>query len=462
MADAFTELFPGNGGSKMDESSVTTGAGAGLRRPRVVPGTDDGKLQSFVDDSGTVKAHVKDASLLAVAEDVREQLQVDAFGRLRVSQTTSLFEVTHQYDLAPSLMGTIESGGTGGSVTLSSPHAVLSVGTTNGHTIRRRSHRYALYQPGKSQLVRITGQLGNGTALAWMGYGDNTDGVFLERDNTGVYLRFRTSVSGMSSQRIAQASWNMDAMNGAGPSGAILDASKAQHFVIDLQWLAVGSIRTGLVVNGKTYYVHSFNFANTTAGAYMRTASLPIEWGIQSIGTATTMLGICAAIISEGGHDPIGQYFSSARSTAKTTLALGVRTPLIAIRPATVYGGQDNHGIIIPVGFTAIVTTPDNVLLEFIVNPASLTGASFVGIGGSSMAERDISATAITGGTTIWSEYVSSQIRAPMGIGTAAANMKDLPLSLRTDGAADILVLCVTRIANAADVFGGFNWIEVR
>ena len=458
MSDAKTELFPGAGGSQMDESAVTTTAGSDLRRPRVVPGADNGDLQSWDNEGGKVKAHVKDLSAIEAINNIGSQFPDDGFGRLRVSEPRSLIEITHQYDLSPGRMGAIESGGSGGTVVHATPHAILSVGSVGGHTMRHRSHRYTVYQPGKSMLVRMTGQLGNGTALAWMGYGDSDDGVFLERDNTGVYLNFKSSVAGVADQRIAQASWS-DPLNGAGTSGKTLDPSKSQQLVLDFQWLGVGTIRAGLTIDGELIHIHSFHFANTTTGAYMRTASLPVEWGIQSLGTAASMTAICAAVISEGGHDPFVQFFSESMTASKALLGAGVRTPLIAVRPAILYNGIANHGYIAPIDFSAIAISADNVLLELVRNPTSLTASSFGGVGGTSLAEFDIASTAITGGTVIWGGFITSQLRAAAG---ALNNLKDIPLVVRADGTQETIVLCATRIAGATSLFGGINWQEVR
>lgn len=64
MAEAFTELSVGTGGSKMDEREVPNDAAGGTaHRTTVIPGDDAGLTQSFVDDEGTVKAHVTDTDV---------------------------------------------------------------------------------------------------------------------------------------------------------------------------------------------------------------------------------------------------------------------------------------------------------------------------------------------------------------------------------------------------------------
>lgn len=379
----------------------------------------------------------------------------DAFGRLRVSEPQAVFEVSFQYDLEPYLMGA-QRQDAGTSVAHAPPTATLSVPTTAGRRICYQSHRYLPYQPGKSHLVRITGQLGNGTLLAGMGYGDDNDGIFLERTTTGAQIRFASSTLGTSV--VPQAQWNVDALDGSGPSHVTLDMSKAQHLVIDLQWLAVGRVRVGLMIDGRIVYVHYLSFSNVATTAYTRSASLPVRWYAESVGTAGSMTAICAAVASEGGHDPQGRLWSTSTTTAKALLGAGVRTPLVSLRPALLFNALTNRALLLPTHVSAMIATQDNVLVE-LVQTGTLTGAVFAAVDADSHAEIDTSATAISGGKAVWSDYITAQVRSQIG-DSGKFDPRVLPLSLRADGTQDVLTLCATRLGNAVSVYGAFNWME--
>ncbi len=45
-------------------------------------------------------------------------------------------------------------------------------------------------------------------------------------------------------------------MDGTGPSGAVLDITKAQILFMDIEWLGEGTVRLGFVIDGKFILSH--------------------------------------------------------------------------------------------------------------------------------------------------------------------------------------------------------------
>jgi len=381
----------------------------------------------------------------------------DAFGRLRTSNPQSLFEITHQYDLAPRLMG-LQRQDAGTTITHTSPTAVLEVPAIAGRKIVHQSHQYILYLAGKSHLVRITGQLGSGTSISGMGYGDDNDGIFLENGANGPQIRFLSST--ISDQLILQNEWNLDILDGYGVSGFTLNINFTQQLIIDFSWLGAGRVRVGLDIGGVIVYIHQFAFSNSVSVPYMRTGSLPVRWYLESLGSVANMLAICASVASEGGSDPIVTEYASARSTTKATLGAGVRTPLISLRPKATFGGLINNVHLVLSNIAFLSSTADNLLVEIIKN-GSLTAGSFASVDVDSHAEIDQSATAITGGRVIFGDYVSSQSRGLLSV-APNVNLKTLPLTLSASGVPDVVTICVTRIEATANCYAGFNWKEVH
>jgi hypothetical protein len=66
--------------------------------------------------------------------------------------------------------------------------------------------------------------------------------------------------------RVAQADWNQDPLDGTGPSGLTLDSSKAQILYMDIEWLGLGTVRTGFIINGAFVPCHNFDHANLCDG----------------------------------------------------------------------------------------------------------------------------------------------------------------------------------------------------
>jgi hypothetical protein len=93
--------------------------------------------------------------------------------------------------------------------------------------------------------------------------------------------------------RIPQSQFNIDKIDGTGPSGFNIDLTKMQMFYIDYSWYGAGFIRWGVRgINGDVYYVHKMENNNINQEAYMRSGNLPARYESSSLPpiTATTAL----------------------------------------------------------------------------------------------------------------------------------------------------------------------------
>ncbi|KKK52864.1 hypothetical protein LCGC14_3100620, partial [marine sediment metagenome] len=208
---------------------------------------------------------------------------LDAFGRQRITQPLTVFDSKQIFDNQPRFWDETE-----GLLDFTSTHSVLTASTVisydagaTGGTFTRQSFMRFNYQPGKSQLIMMTGILRkSGSPLAQIGYFDDDNGLFFEtntEDVTGVVLRSGVSGSTVDT-RVVQANWNLDVMDGSGVSGITLDWSKTQIFVIDFEWLGVGTARMGVFAHGEIHYVHQFRNANVLDVVYMSTPNLPCRY----------------------------------------------------------------------------------------------------------------------------------------------------------------------------------------
>lgn len=79
--------------------------------------------------------------------------------------------------------------------------------------------------------------------------------------------------------KIPQSEWNLDTMDGNGPSGYDLDLTKMQMFYIDYSWYGAGFIRWGLRgVDGSITPIHKLENNNVNAEAYMRSGNIPARY----------------------------------------------------------------------------------------------------------------------------------------------------------------------------------------
>jgi len=79
MSDTVTVLNPGVAGDSMDESLVTQSDGVTqAKRPRVVPGGDDGKLQSFETDGARVRGNVRDSEVVNLLTEILFEMKIQS------------------------------------------------------------------------------------------------------------------------------------------------------------------------------------------------------------------------------------------------------------------------------------------------------------------------------------------------------------------------------------------------
>ena len=287
---------------------------------------------------------------------------LDAFGRLRTSNPTALFESQLQYNEAPLFWETALTGG-GTATHLPNESAVrLRVTTASGDKVVRQTKQYFRYQSGKSQLVELTGVMGalKTNVRQRIGYFDTNNGLFFEQDGTNLKVVRRTYTSGTPvDNAVNQSSWNIDTLGGNGPSGYTLDTSKAHILVIDLQWLGVGRVRFGFVIDGMLIYCHEILNANNLSTVYMTTANLPVRYEIENTDTTaseTDLIQICSSVQSEGGYeDNLGILHSA--SNGITTVAVTTRVPILTVRPKTTFNSITNRGVVLPLSYGLYATT---------------------------------------------------------------------------------------------------------
>jgi len=264
---------------------------------------------------------------------------VDAFGRVRVSSPLTLFDSSHRY--ADNDLWVNNITGTAAATFSANEGLVnLTVGTANNDEIVRETVKVFAYQPGKSLLVMNTFVFGAAkTNLRQRaGYYGADNGLYFEREGTSLYFVERSIVTGsVISTRVAQTNWNQDKLDGTGKSGITLDASKAQILYMDVEWLGLGTVRMGFVIDGVFVPAHSFHHANITTTTYITTASLPLRYEMKNIGvtdSASTLKQVCSTVISEGGYELRGlqQAVSTPVTSPRTLTTAGTDYPVISLR----------------------------------------------------------------------------------------------------------------------------------
>jgi hypothetical protein len=427
---------------------------------------------TITDDSGTAASIantlVSPSTYGLVTRNV--DMSFDAFNRLRISEPFTLISGFNEYKINPFNFVTSTTGtGTVTHSTTTKRVTLATGGTASGARSVQQSRVYARYNPGKSLQMSVTAIPGavpaSGVAKR-MGYFDDSNGIFLNYTSAGIALVLRSSVSGsIVDTSVAQASWNVDPMNGSGPSGLTLDMTKGQIFIVDLQYLGVGTVRCGFEINGLLYYVHFFHHSNLTSDQpYMATPNLPVRWEIVNTGTAgavATMDAICCQVSSEGGFEPIGIQYS-----AENDVGIGLTTtlkPILSIRPGPTFGGITNRGWIIPKALSLYVDNNTSVIVKYqLIWNATLTGASWTAVNANAMGQFDVTATAVSLGSGVVIDrdtFASSSNSAKVGNLSNTA-FSDRPLVNSFDGTTpDTLTIAARTVTGTATAaYASITW----
>lgn len=334
-----------------------------------------------------------------------------AFGRQRVAGEGNRFDIEFKYNKLPLLVDEITNNGTATFVANTKDVTLALTGVADGNFAGLHSYPVP-YTPGNGQETAIT------AVLDYAAIGGGTAEYFL-----------RTSTSGTPVESVvAQGSW-MNATSG-------VDWTKSHIFSVDFQSLKVGSLRLWLNQSGISVQIGQINNDNIRNSGYWQTASLPQYWRIYTTGGITymevgygdlnnavgirykftanasaTMKAICATVKSEGGLglvDLAGLPFT-ANSGDNSVAAINADTtvvPILSMRAKSTFLTYDNLRLILPKSFTIQATNP--ILVEVRVNP-TLTGGSWADADAlESAVEYNRTATAVSGGVPIFSDYIYS------------------------------------------------------
>jgi hypothetical protein len=393
----------------------------------------------------------------------------DLFGRLKVSQPFTLFDSTHRYsqdgDFDDVVLGT---GSTVGFITAQSS-ATLGIGTTVGCSLVRESKRVFSYQPGKSLQVLQTFVFNpeKENLVQRVGYASSENGVMLELNGSQLNIIKRTAISGVGTTiSVSQSQWNIDTLDGTGfstsnPSGIRLDISKAQILFSEYEWLGVGSVRVGFAIDGKFISVHQFNHANLIDSTYMTTATLPVRYEILNTGITTsvsTMKQICISVQSNGGYEK-RQAEDVVRITSPVTVSSSSFVPLLSIRLAP--GREDT--IILPHEISILPDSANASSFEVaLIKNATLTNASFATTSTSSPnVQRDISATALTGGTIVKNDYLTSANKATAPLNVVQEYNWDLQLGRTQAKVSDTYTLAMRAVNGSGTAIASLSFYDL-
>jgi hypothetical protein len=340
----------------------------------------------------------------------------------------------------------------------------MQVGTASGDRITRETLRVFPYQPGKAlQVLQSFVMAPPKTNLRQrVGYFSRQNGIYLEQDGSDIYIVLRSYISGeVVNTRVHQRDWNNDRLDGTGKTDIELDLSKAQILFSEIEWLGVGSVRVGFMINSVPIVAHRFDHANIIDSVYMTTASLPVRYEIENTGTtpsASTMKQICATVISNGGYTRRTEAWTASR-----TATVNVSSSFYPIASIRLAAGRTD-AMIVPSAISLLPIAQGNYQFGLVRN-AEITGGTWTPHTPSAgNVEYNIDATSMTGGDLVFEGLVNATNQ-----GAAAINLGDdvfrwdLQLG-RTNSntpVSDTMTLVLRSLGGTQSGIGSISWFDL-
>jgi len=400
-------------------------------------------------------------------EDVNIQWQdtgnIDAFGRARVSQLTTQFDAKQLHDKLPLFIDE-ETNGTA-TATHSTQEARTQLTTVaSGDWVVMQTKQRFNYQSGKSQLLfmtfnsfdiqsDVTKRIGYFSSSTTSPYTASQDGLWLESDGTDISVN--VSQEGTNVQ-VTQSNFNLDVLDGTGKSGVTVDWDDNCILVIDFEWLGVGRVRWGLVINGLIVYFHeSLHANNSLQGVYMSSPNQPLRWELRQGGaTSGTFNYICATVASEGAVNQIGRdggigddgTHLDANNTSNWYYAIGIR--LQAAKVDTLVDVLNSY---------LKSDTNDDFEWRVCFNPTYASTVTYT----------DVTNSAVSYGLGVTANTVSAFgfiMTAGFGVQASLTELSletAIRLGSNLDGTLDEIVLIVKPHTSNLDIHRAINWREL-
>lgn len=303
-----------------------------------------------------------------------QPITLDATGCLRVRQPSPIVAVEFHYAINPRFLTvtTANGGSAAGGVT---GMAVLQSGAAANGSVLMVSKSAARYLGGTAMFGSWTTIFdtpkANNIQYSGVGTADLKDGFFYGYQglNFGIIHRVN-SVDNF----IPQASWNVDPLDGTGPSGIVLNQQTGNVFLCRYLWHGFGPIFFFVLADAVAWQlVHEIKWsnANTTPSLINPTLNLMAQLANQGNATNVTMKLASMGIYAEG-YDGQGNWpiIAALGSLGNNKSSITSETSILTIRDKTanVLGGTNTNLVRVKLTRLSLVAAAGATLFRGLLN----------------------------------------------------------------------------------------------
>ena len=338
-------------------------------------------------------------------------------GRLKTSNTETIFFNTFQYGKETDIWDEFVTGGASGIHNPNINRVDMSVSQVSGSEIIRQTFNAQRYIPSRTSNLTFAVQfdLPVSGIRRRIGLFDYENGFYFEDGGNGeYYCVLRSSTSGsINETRVPRSQWNGDKLDGTGPSEIVADPTKQQIVNFEYEWYGGGEVTTSYLINGQLRRIHTFYAANVIDGPWCKTPFLPIRCELKNTtgGQATGRYHLhqgSNSLTSEGSTELFGSPISLSLPVDGKTIPKDNYYPLISIRLKS----TDLKGIVLPKRFQVSNAERNADIFYKLIKNANLVGANWQNhpdVNG--FTQYDFSATGALGtGTAIQGQVLDNGI----------------------------------------------------
>ncbi len=250
------------------------------------------------------------------------------FNELRVARKFPIVELTSVYGISDLRDVVITTGG--GTVTNDATEYRVSTTASGVDSAILESALRGRYEPGFAGEAGIGVRIPTaptGTQIARWGMFDDENGAFFGSTSTNIFVAIRR---GGVDTVINQSAWNVDPLDGTGPSGATLSLAEGNIYQVVFTWYGYGVIEFRVVLPDPTTLaqevitVHRFSPTGETS---IVDPNQPLRAEVDNAGTATSF----DLFVGGRQYNIIGKYNPTIRDTSERRTIANVTTTLTPV-----------------------------------------------------------------------------------------------------------------------------------
>lgn len=305
-------------------------------------------------------------------------------------------------------------------------------------------------------------QVGANINFMGAGVGARSGSYSLTSTGTGTLAAgsFTQAQAGLAHDQttILQDEFNVDTLDGNGPSGMILDPSKLNVYQVNFRWLGAGEIRFAIEnsINGDVIFFHHYHYSNRHTTPHLDNPSFKIGYIAAATGGPSSNVSVRGASMMaaiEGIVNVSGSTVAAAAYPTSQTFAADTLHHILSVRSRLTFKNKINLRATRLKRLNIAVSSTKPVILYMFYNPETFTG-TFDWL--TSSENSSVVYSNSDGDFTLSSELPLTSFVVPAG-GTVDIDLENLNINLPPNAIVSVAALCKSQMQ---DLAASLVWLE--